>query len=132
MATFRIIMITFLVFIYLIVSAQQRLSPNDSIMNIVRVKALIENRAELKKQIAVEDAKRNKVINGVTPEVQEAMNDEQDSICLNLRSQLVALELELKELLPDKTSASIISQLNLLNQGQQSNEKPVTEGKNER
>ena len=132
MATFRIIMITFLVFIYLTVSAQQRLSPNDSIMNIVRVKALLENRAELKKQIAVEDAKRNKVINGVTPEVQEAMNDEQDSICLNLRSQLVALELELKELLPDKTSASIISQLNLLNQGQQSNEKPVTEGKNER
>jgi hypothetical protein len=125
-------MITFLVFIYLTVSAQQRLSPNDSIMNIVRVKALLENRAELKKQIAVEDAKRNKVINGVTPEVQEAMNDEQDSICLNLRSQLVALELELKELLPDKTSASIISQLNLLNQGQQSNEKPVTEGKNER
>lgn len=125
MATFRIVMITFLAFICLIVSAQQKLSPNDSIMNTVRVKVLTEKRAELKKQIVIEDAKRNKIIDGVTPEVQEAMSDEQDSICLDLRSRLVAVELELKELLPDKTPASIISQLNLLNQGQQSNTKPM-------
>ena len=117
MVTFRMIMIAFLSFICLTLSAQQKLSPNDSIMNTVRVKVLTEKRTELKKQISIEDAKRNKIINGVTPEVQEAMNDKQDSICLDLRSQLVAVELELKELLPDKTLASVISQLNLSNQG---------------
>ena len=114
-------------FVGLTASAQKKLSSNDSVMNTIRVKVLTEKRAELKKQIAVEDAKRNKIIDGVTPEVQEAMNDEQDSICLELRSRLVTVELELKELLPDKTPASVISQLNLLNQGQQSNTKPVAE-----
>ena len=125
MGTCRIMVIVFLTFVGLTASAQKKLSPNDSIMNTVRVKVLTEKRAELKKQIAVEDAKRNKIIDGVTPEVQEAMSDEQDSICLDLRSRLVAVELELKELLPDKTPASVISQLNLLNQGQQSNTKPM-------
>lgn len=127
MVTFRMIMIVFLAFICLTVSAQQKLSPNDSIMSTVRVKVLTEKRTELKKQIAIEDAKRNKIIDDVTPKVQEAMNDEQDSICLDLRSRLVAVELELKELLPDKIPVSVISQLNLLNQGRQSNTKSMVE-----
>lgn len=131
MGTCRIMVIVFLTFVGLTASAQKKLSPNDSIMNTVRVKVLTEKRAELKKQIAIEDAKRNKIINGVTLEVQEEINDKQDSICLDLRSQLVTIDLELKELLPEKTVVDIVGQLNLLKHGQPSKEKTLTEGKTE-
>ena len=82
----------------------------------------------LKKQIAIEDGKRNQVMNGVNFEIQEAMNDKQDSICLDLRSQLVAVELELKELVPDRTATAILGQLNLLNQNQQSDTLSISGG----
>ena len=44
-----------------------------------------------------EHAERNAVYNGVSPETQERMNDRQDSLCLDLRSQLVDVQLEIKE-----------------------------------
>ena len=44
-----------------------------------------------------QDSKRNAVYNGVSPETQERMNDRQDSLCLDLRSQLVDVQLEIKE-----------------------------------
>ena len=52
------------------------------------------------------------------------MNDRQDSICLELRSQLVDLDLELKELVPDKTITKIVEQLNILNQRQEEDNQP--------
>lgn len=131
MGTCRFLIIVFLTFVGLTASAQKKLSLNDSIMHTVRVKVLTEKRAELKKRIAVEDGKRNKIINGVTLEVQEEINDKQDSICLDLRSQLVTVELELKELLPEKTVVDIVGQLNLLDHGQPLNEKTLTERKTE-
>lgn len=76
----------------------------DSIQNNLKVKELAIKQNYFKARIATEDKKRNQKINGVTPETEEMINDKQDSICLDLRSQLVAVELELKEL----SSASTI------------------------
>lgn len=100
MKLYRLTFVVLLAVCSLTALAQKKHTPNDSVMNTVKVKLLTEKKINLKKQIAMEDVKRNKTIEGVTPEVQEALNDKQDSICLDLRSRLVAVELELKELLP--------------------------------
>lgn len=109
MTTYRLFIITLLVVCSLTATAQTKMSPNDSIMNRVRIKELSEKRTQLKKRISIEDAKRNQVVNGITPEVQETLNDKQDSICLDLRSRLVAVELELKELMPNKAIDYILN-----------------------
>ncbi|MBU3853785.1 MAG: hypothetical protein H9789_08230 [Candidatus Paraprevotella stercoravium] len=46
------------------------------------------------------------------------MNLVQDSICLELRSQLVEIELEIAELTPNKLPAQFIQQYNRLRQSQ--------------
>lgn len=93
-------------------------SANDSTINAIKIKELTLRRDNLKKQITVEDAKRNRQVVGVSIESLEVMNDRQDSICLDLRSQLVTVELELKGLIPDKLVATVANQLNQLNQNQ--------------
>lgn len=128
MKTYRLLIVVLLAVVGLTASAQKKLSPNDSIMHTVKVKELTAKKNMLKKQIAIEDGKRNQVMNGVNFEIQEAMNDKQDSICLDLRSQLVAVELELKELVPDRTATAILGQLNLLNQNQQSDTLSISGG----
>lgn len=120
MKTYRLLIMVVMAMFCVSISAQKKVTPNDSVMNVVKIKLLTEKKAKLKRQIAIEDAKRNEVVNGVTPEVQEMLNDKQDSICLELRSQLVAVELELKEFVPEHMVSTIVGQLNLLNQKQQS------------
>lgn len=120
MKTYRLLIILVMAMLCVSISAQKKVTPNDSVMNVVKIKLLTEKKTKLKRQIAIEDAKRNEVVNGVTPEIQEVLNDKQDSICLELRSQLVAVELELKEFVPEDTVSTIVGQLNLLNQKQQS------------
>lgn len=88
----------------------------------IKVKELNARKVDLQKQIKIEDQKRNQTFNGVTAETQEMLNDKQDSICLELRSQLVSVELELKELVPDETASVIANQLNILQNQQQSGE----------
>ena len=120
MKTYRLLIILVMAMFCVSISAQKKVTPNDSVMNVVKIKLLTEKKTKLKRQIAIEDAKRNEVVTGVTPEIQEVLNDKQDSICLELRSQLVAVELELKEFVPEDTVSTIVGQLNLLNQKQQS------------
>lgn len=120
MKTYRLLIMVVMAIFCVSISAQKKVTPNDSVMNVVKIKLLTEKKAKLKSQIAIEDAKRNEVVNGVTSEVQEALNDKQDSICLGLRSQLVAVELELKEFVPEHMVSTIVGQLNFLHQKQQS------------
>ena len=72
----------------------------DSVAVAIRVKTLESRRASLKAQIKEEDQKRKRVVEGITPEANERLNTVQDSICLELRSQLVSVELELGEVAP--------------------------------
>ena len=95
-------------------NVQSQTSQNDSTVNTIKITNLKNRKAALQKQIAVEDKKRNVVIEGVSPETLEKMNERQDSICLELRSELTDVELELKELGADNTTAQIAQQYNNL------------------
>lgn len=98
---------------------------NDSTINAIKIKELTLRKNNLKKLITVEDAKRNRQVVGMSLESMEAMNERQDSICLDLRSQLVTVELELKELIPDRLVSTVVNQLNQMSQSQT---QPVTQG----
>ena len=95
-------------------NAQSQTSQNDSTVNAIKIKNLKNRKAALQKQITVEDKKRNAVIEGVSPETLEKRNERQDSICLELRSELTDVEIELKELGADNTTAQIVQQYNNL------------------
>lgn len=84
----------------------------DSTLIALKIKELNTRKEALAKQIKAEDAKRNRAVQGVSPETQERIDDKQDSICLALRSQLVAVNIELKELVPDRTTSSIVNYFN--------------------
>lgn len=93
---------------------------NDTTVNAIKVKELTMKKTTLEKQIKIEDGKRNQAISGVSVETQEKLNDQQDSICLALRSQLVSIELEIRELTLDKTEDAIINQFNKLQKNDRS------------
>lgn len=95
----------------------------DSAMLALKIKDLNVRKASLQKQIETEDKKRNRVIEGVDPESMELINDRQDSICLALRSQLTDVQLELNELVPDKTVLQLIQQYNVLSEKPTSSKK---------
>ena len=87
---------------------------NDSTVNAVKVQTLRNRRSALQKQIAAEDKKRNAVIEGVSPETMELRNERQDSVCLELRSELTAVNLQLKELGADNQLSHVVQQYNHL------------------
>lgn len=96
-------------------NAQQlQTAQNDSTVNAIKINNLKNQKTALQKRISVEDKKRNAVIEGVSPETLEKRNERQDSICLELRSELTNIELELKELGVDGTTAHIAQQYNNL------------------
>ena len=77
----------------------------DSTVNALKIKTLTERKERLKKAIEAEDKKRGQKREGVAPERNERLNDRQDSICLDLRSQLCDVNLQLRELAPASTAA---------------------------
>ncbi len=95
----------------------------DQITNAVKLKELTLKKEKLEAQITEEDKKRNKQVNGVSYDVQEQMNDQQDFVCLELRSKLVSIEMEIKELQPDNISPAVANQYNKLVQQAKSEEK---------
>lgn len=80
-------------------------------VDAVKLKELNLRRESLQKRIETEDAKRNRHIDGVSAQVQEAADDRQDSLCLALRSQLVDAELELRELSADDSRPAIVDRV---------------------
>lgn len=100
-----------------VVSAQtaaQTTVKNDSIATALRLNTLQSKKESLQKEIKVQDSKRNKQISGVSAETLEEMNNKQDSICLALRSELVDVILEIKEISPSVASPQLINQFNNL------------------
>lgn len=95
-------------------SPQTNVTRNDSIATAVLLNGLQSKKDKLEKEIKVEDGKRNSQIAGVSPETLEIMNNRQDSICLALRSELVDIILEIKELSPDVATPQLLQQYNNL------------------
>lgn len=98
-------------------SAQTMVQPaakNDSIATALRLNTLQNKKESLLKEIKIQDSKRNKQISGVSAETLEEMNNKQDSLCLALRSELVDVILEIKELSPSVASPQLINQFNNL------------------
>lgn len=87
---------------------------NDSIATAIRLNSLQNKRESLQREIKAQDTKRDKQIAGVSAATLEEMNDRQDSICLALRSELVDVILEIKELSPTVDSPQLINHLNNL------------------
>lgn len=92
------------------------LSPvmNDSVPTENRMNKLQAKRETLKREIKEQDAKRNRQIEGVSPETMERINDKQDSLCLALRSELVDVNLEIMEISPTINSVEFVNQYNNL------------------
>lgn len=70
----------------------------DTVKVQVKIKELKQTEVTLKKRIKIEDKKRNQNIEGVSEISMNDINERQDSICLDLRSQLVDVQLQVKEL----------------------------------
>ncbi len=98
-------------------SAQNNSARNDSIANTLKLNSLKKQKERLQKEISTQDAKRNRNIPGVVRETMELMNERQDSLCLALRSKLVDVALEIKELSPSLASPTLINQFNNLMNG---------------
>lgn len=114
--TIIINIITFIVGFYTFETfAQANIFHNDSIATAMKLKSLQSRKDKLEKEIKVEDGKRNSQITGVSPETLETMNNRQDSICLALRSELVDVILEIKELSsPEVATIQLLQQYNNL------------------
>ena len=82
----------------------------DSITTAIRLNTLNKQRQDLQDSIKVADAARNASIDGVSPERMEQINDQQDSLCLALRSRLVSVELEIEEITPDRVPSQLLQQ----------------------
>lgn len=83
---------------------------NDSTVTAIKLKSLNTRRDNIKKQIEIEDAKRGKTYEGVSAETKERLNILQDSICLELRSELVSVELQIAELSPKTDNRAVLLQ----------------------
>ena len=81
----------------------------DTVKVQIKIKELKQTEATLKKHIETEDKKRNRNIEGVSEISMNEMNQRQDSVCLDLRSKLVDVQLQVRELelsiKPDATLA---------------------------
>lgn len=92
----------------------QLTAKNDSIAAALRLNTLQTKKESLQKEMKAQDLKRNRQISGVSAEILEEMNNKQDSLCLALRSELVDVILEIKEISPNVTSPQLINQYNNL------------------
>ncbi len=88
------------------------ISSGDTIATDIRLKSLRNKKESLKKEIKIQDSRRNRQIPGVTAETLEEMNDKQDSICLELRSELMDVTLGIKEIAPEVGASQLVERYN--------------------
>ncbi len=81
---------------------------DQNTINAIKLEELTRKRAALVRQIEIEDAKRGREIADSTYLYVEMINDKQDSLCLELRSQLVTIDLEIEEIRPQRTPLDVI------------------------
>ncbi len=78
----------------------------------VSLEDLKKQKEDLTEALKREEAKRGQKLEGVFPESMEKVNRNQDSICLELKSQLIDVELEIAE---NRQSVSVSTLVNKFN-----------------
>lgn len=92
--------------------AQSNKISSDSISVALHLNTLKSQKESLQKEIKKQDSKRNKQMAGVSTKTLEDMNNKQDSICLELRSALTDVNLEIKELTSITVTPQLMNQIN--------------------
>lgn len=82
------------------IQAGDIIEKEDTLANDLKIQLLLNKKKHLEQKIAAADKNRNIHKNNMSYETIELLNDRQDSICLTLRSKLVDVNLEIKEIIP--------------------------------
>ena len=107
-----IFILLILITVNVVTYAQSNINVSDSISIALRLKTLRSQKERLQEEIREQDTKRNKQIVGVSAKTLEYMNNKQDSICLELRSALTDVNLEIKELMTITVTPQLMNQIN--------------------
>ena len=91
----------------LVLTSGEHVIAIDSVAHFNNMKLLETKEQNLKKKLNEEMQKRNATYSGVSAEALEEMNDRQDSICLDLKSQIVDVQLQIRDIRKQQASSFI-------------------------
>ena len=91
----------------LVLTSGEHVIAIDSVAHFNNLKLLETKEQNLKKKLNEEMQKRNATYSGVSAEALEEMNDRQDSICLDLKSQIVDVQLQIRDIRKQQASSFI-------------------------
>lgn len=91
----------------LVLTSGEHVIAIDSVAHFNNLKLLETKEQNLKKKLNEEMQKRNATYSGVSAEALEEMNDRQDSICLYLKSQIVDVQLQIRDIRKQQASSFI-------------------------
>ena len=91
----------------LVLTSSEHVIAIDSVAHFNNLKLLETKEQNLKKKLNEEMQKRNATYSGVSAEALEEMNDRQDSICLDLKSQIVDVQLQIRDIRKQQASSFI-------------------------
>ena len=82
----------------LVLSTSNNAAAVDSVAHLKSLKTLEAKEKNLQKRLDEEMQKRNATFSGASAEVLEEMNDRQDSLCLAIKSQIVDVQLQIRDI----------------------------------
>lgn len=85
----------------------ERVVATDSVAHLKSLKSLEAKEQSLQKKLDAEIQKRNATYSGASAEVMEELNDRQDSVCLALKSQIVDVQLQIRDIRQQHVSSFI-------------------------
>lgn len=91
----------------LVLTSGQHAAAVDSVAHLKNIKSLEAKEQNLQKKLDAEMQKRNANYSGVSAEALEELNDRQDSICLALKSQIVDVQLQIRDIKQQHASSLI-------------------------
>lgn len=91
----------------LVLSTSNNAAAVDSVAHLKSLKTLEAKEKNLQKRLDGEMQKRNATFSGASAEVLEEMNDRQDSLCLAIKSQIVDVQLQIRDIRQQHASSFI-------------------------
>lgn len=91
----------------LVLTTSNNAAAVDSVAHLKSLKTLEAKEQNLQKRLDEEMQKRNATFSGASAEVLEEMNDRQDSVCLAIKSQIVDVQLQIRDIRQQHASSFI-------------------------